>query len=673
MRDVTKLDNDVARRVRLAIRKSWWEPADPLLQGMLFDKEASGNRRVVRWGIWAAVLSHVVYGFLDRILIPDVATQAIATRVVAGVFFLALVEFCLWRGVSRAVLHLVAASAIVAGGVTWLFAAIGTTHQLSLSYYIVCGTIFILGTNLFFSFRLGLSVIASTIIAATYCGVIAFGLQAGMSARLALIVFFVNSLVLSLYLSWRLGLEKYHAFLHSLQAQIQEKVAIENGQKLHEIANTDHLTGLRNRRAIVREFQDMRRNWAADEQQIGVILADVDYFKKYNDRLGHQAGDDCLVRLARVFSETAEANGAIAGRHGGEEFIFLCKVKSAGDLARIAADLCNAVKDLAIEHPDRSDGLHVITISAGASISRADTSLELDILLQEADRALYSAKFAGRAMVTVFDPDNADSDFSSQNLADLLKQAQSKNLVSTVYQPIKEMESGRTIGFETLMRLRDFDGSVISPNVFIPEAEKTGAIVELGYWVIERALKDIRTLDPDGIVSVNVSGVQLKSPGFPLRVAEIVGREGVAPSRLALEITEGMDIFLEPQALKSVVELRGFGLQIWLDDFGTGFAGLACLREYEFDLIKIDKGFLQDSQTEAGLLMLQDIVDLVHHRGIAVLVEGVEAAEQELLLERLNVEYVQGYLVGRPESMEEHLAGVTASGRKVRARKPRGS
>lgn len=671
MRDVTKLDNDIAQRVRLAIRKSWWEPPDPVLQGMLFAKEASGNRRVVRWGIWAAVLSHVAYGLLDRILIPDVAAQAVAARIVAGVFFLALVEICLWRNVSRAVLHLVAASAIVTGGITWLLAAIGTTHQLSLSYYIVCGTIFILGTNLFFSFKLSLSAVASTVITLTYTGIIAFVLQASLSARLALVVFFVNSLVLSLYLSWRLGLEKYHAFLHSLQAQIQEKAAIENGQKLHEIANTDHLTGLRNRRAIVREFQEMRKSWAADEQQIGVILADVDYFKKYNDRLGHQAGDDCLIRLARAFSDTAEANGAIAGRHGGEEFIFLCKVRDTEHLSRIANELCDAVKALDIEHPDRGDGLHVITISAGASISRADTGLELDILLQEADRALYSSKFSGRAMVTIFDPENADSDFSSQNLADLLKQAQSKNLVSTVYQPIKEMESGQTIGFETLMRLRDFDGSMISPNVFIPEAERTGAIVELGYWVIERAVQDIRTLDPDGIVSVNVSGVQLKSPGFPLRVAEIVAREGLSPTRLALEITEGMDIFLEPQALKSVVELRGFGLQIWLDDFGTGFAGLACLREYEFDLIKIDKGFLQDCQTEAGLLMLQDIVDLVHHRGIAVLVEGVEAAEQERLLERLNVEYVQGYLVGRPESMEEHLAGVRVSGRKGRGKATR--
>jgi len=660
MRDVTKLDNDTARRVTAAIGKSWWELPDPVLQDMLFDKEASGNRRVVRWGIWAAVLSHVAYGLLDYILLADVAFQAVATRAVAGVVFLALVELCIWRGVSQAVLHLVAASAIVTGGVTWLFAAIGTQNQSSLSYYIVCGTIFILGSNLFFSFKLRVSAIASTFITVTYCAVIIFSLQTTLGARLALTVFFVNSLILSLYLSWRLGLERYHTFLHSLQAQIQEKAAIENGQKLHEIANTDHLTGLRNRRAIAREFQEMRRSWAAEEQQIGVILADVDYFKRYNDRLGHQAGDDCLIRLAKVFSQTAEAAGAIAGRHGGEEFIFLCKVDDTEELARISDQLCQAVKSLDIEHPDRSDGLHVITISAGASISRADTGLELDTLLQEADRALYSSKFAGRATYTIFDPENSDSDFSSQNLADLLKEAQSKELVSTVYQPIRETESGKIMGFETLMRLRDFDGSMISPNVFIPEAERTGAIVELGYWVIERAIHDVKRLDPDGIVSVNVSGVQLKSPGFPLRVAEIVTREGLAPSRLALEITEGMDIFLEPQALKSVEELRGFGLQIWLDDFGTGFAGLACLREYEFDLIKIDKGFLQDCQSEAGLLMLQDIVNLVHHRGVRVLVEGVETAEQEQLLKTLNVEFVQGYLVGKPDSVDELLDCVSA-------------
>ncbi|QKV17076.1 putative bifunctional diguanylate cyclase/phosphodiesterase [Oricola thermophila] len=649
-------DTDFARRVGAAIGQPWWKPVDPVLRDMLFDRESAGNRRIVRWGIWAAVLSHIAFSLLDVLLIPDVAPLAVASRIGTGALFLAILEICLVRRVSRSVLHLAAASAIVAGGVAWILAAIGTTHQANLSYYIVCGTIFILGSNLFFNFKLHVSAIASAIIAVTYGTVIMRGLVAPPGGKLALMVFFASSLALSLYLSWRLALERYHAFLHSQQAHIQEKAAIEYGEKLHEIANTDHLTGLWNRRAIAREFQEMRRARAADGRRIGVILADVDYFKKYNDRLGHQAGDDCLTRLADVFTRTAEANGAVVGRHGGEEFVFLCEVNDTDELARVAADLCHAVKSLGIEHPDRGDGLHVITISAGASLSRRDQGMDLDALLQEADRALYTSKFSGRATWTIFDPEAADDDMSGQNLVDLLKTARTEDLVSTAYQPIRDLPSGRTVGYETLMRLHDFDGSLISPQVFIPEAERSGAIVELGYWAIERAIRDMKRLDPQATVSVNVSGVQLRAPGFPLRVTEIVSREGMPASQLALEITEGMDIFLEPQALKAVEELRSFGLQIWLDDFGTGYAGLACLREYEFDLIKIDKGFLQDSQSEVGLLMLEDMIGLVHHRGIRVLVEGVETANQLRILENLGVDLVQGYLVGRPASVEKHLS-----------------
>ncbi|MCI5077811.1 GGDEF and EAL domain-containing protein [Oricola sp.] len=668
---MTKLDEDTAGRVRAAITRAWWRPQDPVLLAMLHEKEASGNRRVIRWGMWAAVLSYIAYGFLDYFLLPDTAMSSILTRTLVGVSFLTMIEICIRTGASQQLLHLVSATAIVTGGVAWLLVAVHSVHQVALSYFMVFGITFILGSNLFFNFRFLLSFIASATITVTFCVAIMQYLQIGLPGRIALTVFFVNSLVLSLYLSWRLGLERYHTFVHSLQAKIQEKVAIENGQKLHEIANTDPLTGLRNRRAIAREFMEMRKSWASGEQQIGVILADVDYFKRFNDRLGHQAGDDCLVQLAEAFSKTADRFGALAGRHGGEEFIFLCKVRDEEHLAEISEELCDVVKRLGIEHPDRGDGLHVITISVGASISRAETSLELSALLQEADRALYSSKFIGRATFTIFDPDNNDSDFSTQNLSVLLKEAQARDLVSTVYQPIKDMETGEITGFETLMRLCDFDGSVISPNVFIPEAERTGAIVELGYWVIERAVRDISALKSDGVISVNVSGIQLKAPGFPLRVAEIIAREGLPARRLALEITEGIDIFLESQALKSVEELRSFGVQIWLDDFGTGFAGLAWLREIEFDLVKIDKGFLQDCQSENGVLMLQDMVKLLHNRGVHVLVEGVESEEQLQLLERLEVNLAQGFWIGRPsplESYEKAAAAEPATKKPVQAR-----
>ena len=403
-----QLTEDVAHRVTEAISRPSWKSADPMLFAMLLQKNADQNRRVVRWGIAAAVLSYISYGAFDLFLFPDVADRLILTRATLGFTFLALVEIVARRDYTIATLHHVAALAIVAGAIGWLLSALGTTHQEALSHFIIFGTVFILGANLFFNFRLWLSALSSATVTVAFVGAALFFLQADLATRLVLSTYFVNCLVLSLYLSWRLSMERYQTFLHALQAQIQEQVAIENGQKLIEIADTDPLTGLKNRRAITREFAELCKEWATDNDEIGVILMDVDYFKRFNDRLGHQAGDDCLIELARAFDETAASNHAIAGRYGGEEFVVLCKVTGRDHLHEVTQQFCRAVENLKISHPDRDDKLNIVTISAGASLTRADHSIELRILLQEADRALYASKFSGRATFTIYDAQATD-------------------------------------------------------------------------------------------------------------------------------------------------------------------------------------------------------------------------------------------------------------------------
>ncbi|RUV42598.1 MAG: GGDEF and EAL domain-containing protein [Mesorhizobium sp.] len=648
-----QLTEDVAQRVTEAISRPPWKSADPTLFAMLLQKNADQNRKVVRWGIAAAVLSYICYGAFDWFLFPDIADRVILTRLTLGLTFLVLVELVARRDFAVTTLHYVAALAIVAGAIGWLLSALGTTHQEALSHFIIFGTVFILGANLFFNFRLWLSALSSATVTIAFLGATLCLLQADLGTRLVLATYFVNCLVLSLYLSWRLSMERYQTFLHALQAQIQEQVAIENGQKLIEIADTDPLTGLKNRRAITREFAELCKEWARDNDEIGVILMDVDYFKRFNDRLGHQAGDDCLIELARAFDETAASNHAIAGRYGGEEFVVLCKVAGPDHLREVTHQFCRAVEDLNISHPDRDDKLNIVTISAGASLTRADQSIELRILLQEADRALYASKFSGRATFTIYDAQAIDQKRASQNLSELLKQAVSEGLVSVVYQPICDAISGKVLGHESLMRLRDFDGSVISPSVFIPVAEQTGGIEELGMWVIDRACGDMVEHGLGSVVSVNVSVVQLKAPNFPLHVTEILGRHGMAPQRLALEVTEGSDISLEAQAARSIEQLRNLGVQIWLDDFGTGFAGLAWLRRFKFDVVKIDRSFLHDCQTVRGLSLLQDMVRLLRNLGHTVLVEGVETKEQQNLLQHMGIQSIQGFLTGRPVPIEE--------------------
>jgi diguanylate cyclase len=647
-----QLNEDIAKRAFAAMRKPWWKAGDPLLLSLLREKNERQDRKIVRWGMWAAVISYLGYGLFDYFLFPDIASRLIAIRFLIGIFFLAATEIVGRSAKSLGALHIVAAAAIVSGGVGWLFFAMATTQTEALTQFMVFGTVFVLGANLFFNFRFWLSAVASAIVTIAFVYALAFELHANVVTRVVQSVFFINCLALSLYLSWRLSEERYFSFLHSLQAQFQEKVAIEKGQQLEKIAETDPLTGLRNRRAISQDFLNLTRNGLAENEQIGLILIDVDYFKRFNDSLGHHAGDECLIELARVFSETATAQGAIAGRHGGEEFVILSKVTSQEHLRDMTRAFCEGVEALAIPHPDRGDDRVIVTISAGATMTRNDGSMELTVLLQQADRALYSSKFAGRAIFTIYDPKEAARDASGENLAELLRHAIARGLVSVVYQPFIDTRTNMIIGHETLMRLRDFDGSVISPAVFIPVAEQTGAIIDLGRWAIEQACHDMVTHKLGDVVSVNVSAIQLKTAGFPLQVAEIVGQYGLAPGRLALEVTEGIDIAMETQAQKNIEQLRNFGVQIWLDDFGTGFAGLAWLRRFDFDVVKIDRAFLNDCETIRGSNMLQDMVRLLRNRNVKVLVEGVETKQQVELLKRLNVNTIQNFYLGRPAPIE---------------------
>lgn len=644
-----QLSEDISRKVAEALERPRWSSADPNILALLFQRDAEQNRRILRLGMWAAVLSYVGYGIFDWYLFPDVATRVVIARIVLGLVFLTAIEVGVRTGVSLPRLQLVAATALVLGATVWLLMAVDTAYQQELSHFIIFGTVFVLGANLFFNFKFFVSVISSAIIAVTFIYYIFASMDANFSVKLVIATFFLNCLVFSLYLSYRLSMERYWTFLHALQAKTQEQAAIANGEKLVEIANTDPLTGLRNRRAIAGDFTELYKQWMAQDSELGMILVDVDFFKKYNDSLGHQAGDDCLLQLANTFSETAALNDAVVGRYGGEEFIILVRVDGAEQLADITRQFCNAVELMAIPHPTRGDDRGVVTISAGATLTHKHKPADFRVLIQQADRALYASKFAGRATFTIYDPQEAAFSRSAENISSLLAVAVEQGLVSVVYQPIYRVDTGKLAGHETLMRLRDLDGSNISPDVFIPVAEQSGSINDLGRWVLECACRDMSEHGLGSVVSVNVSTVQLKAPDFALRVTEILGAYGISPSKLALEITESIDLVPEAHALRNINELRKLGVQIWLDDFGTGYAGLSWLRHINFDTVKIDRSFLHDCQSVQGMNMLEGLIKLLRSLGLTVLVEGVETEDQRALLKRLGVNLIQGFLLGRPE------------------------
>ncbi|MDE1993755.1 MAG: EAL domain-containing protein, partial [Rhizobiaceae bacterium] len=212
--------------------------------------------------------------------------------------------------------------------------------------------------------------------------------------------------------------------------------------------------------------------------------------------------------------------------------------------------------------------------------------------------------------------------------------------------------TGQVKAVEALMRMRLPDGTVIPPKIFIPLAERTGAILELGRWAIRTACRDILATGRMSTVSVNVSPVQLKSPGFALSVATILSETGVSGSRLALEITEGVDLELQSEVLECIADLQALGVEMWLDDFGSGYAGLSWLRVIEFDTVKVDRTFLHGSSDERGLTMLQDMISLIRNRGNQILVEGVETEAHLTLLQELRIDRVQGFHLGMPVSAD---------------------
>ncbi|EJK85317.1 MULTISPECIES: putative bifunctional diguanylate cyclase/phosphodiesterase [Rhizobium] len=636
-----------ANSAEIDLDKRLQRPSPAELRELYRRDDEMARTEAARQGLWIAVLVYILFSTTDLLLIPDVATYTIIARLTVGVIALAVFEGQRHLKVSITYLDRTSAMALVLGYAVWIFPAIRTIHTDSLSYYMIFGAIFMMGANLFFSFRFLLSVIASSAVLATFLLSLTAFWPTNIYA-LAFSTFYVSCFVFTSYVNWKLNHERYNVFLNALEAQLQHREATERGEALLRMSNTDYLTGLENRRAVDHRLRNYWKEWQANSRGFTAILVDVDFFKKYNDFYGHQEGDRCLIHIAASIKEAVAPLGGSIGRYGGEEFIVLAQFSEKERVAYLAERIRSTVEQLRLLHEERRDGTSVVTVSVGAAFTREQSGAKLEKIIHEADRALYGAKASGRNCTRLFDPNDPYSSDESENIAALLKIAINQNLVSLVYQPIEDVASGRQDVVEALMRLRTLDGSVIPPNLFIPIAERTGMIIELGRWVIRTACRDLLADNHVQIASINVSPIQLKMPGFAASVAAILYETGVSGSRLAFEITEGLEMEMHSDILRCINDLKTLGIRIWLDDFGTGFAGLSWLRLIDFDTVKIDRSFLHGSATARGKAMLQDIIGLIRNRGPKILVEGVETEKQLALLRELRIDYAQGYHVGRP-------------------------
>ncbi|PZP52715.1 MAG: GGDEF-domain containing protein [Agrobacterium fabrum] len=625
----------------------------------LYQQEGERSRRgSIRRGLWTAVLIYLLFAASDIILIPDVAFYTILARFTVVLSSLLTLEIQLRKGASTAALDLTCATALVMGYIGWLVPSLFTDNIENMSYYMVFGAIFMMGANLFFTFRFHLSLVSSGIILVTYF-LAATQFPEDAFYKFAFGTFYLSCFIFTSYVNWNLNRERYHVFVNGLEAKAQQKAADERGQALLRLSNTDSLTGLQNRRAIDHHLRLLWDNWSKKKEGFAVFLIDVDFFKKYNDRYGHQEGDKCLVTVGNALQDAIIDHGASIGRYGGEEFIVLAPFKSKQQVGDLAETIRHTVENLSLAHDQRRDGTFIVTVSIGASFTRPNPDGKLEKIINEADRALYIAKGNGRNCMKLFDPEDPQTSDETENIAALLKIAIAENLVSLVYQPILNISTNETAGVEALMRLRLLDGSPVAPGIFIPIAERTGTIMELGLWTIKTVCKQILADDKVAVVSVNVSPMQLKNPGFATSVAAILVEAGIAGNRLAFEITEGVDMEMHSDVLRCLNDLKTLGINIWLDDFGTGFAGLSWLRMTDFDTVKIDRSFLHDSKTPRGRAMLQDMIRLIRNRGHKILIEGVETEEQLRLVRQMEIDYAQGYYIGRPVTAER--LGATAT------------
>ncbi len=417
------------------------------------------------------------------------------------------------------------------------------------------------------------------------------------------------------------------------------------------LVTTDDLTGLPNREKLRQELSAALQN----HQNAALLFVDLDGFKEINDTLGHAAGDELLIQMAQRLSGHIGGKALLA-RMGGDEFAaLLTGDRSLGRAIEIARDLEDVISaPFSFEHTN-------ISMTASIGISHFEKgATDLTEMLRRADVAMYVAKADSNNSYRVYTEDMDETLRLRRTVSTELEAAMLAGGLSLVYQPLVCARTGRLVSAEALMRWPGKEGAAGSPGVFIPIAEETGLIIELGNWALNEALIQIKALGNIPI-AVNVSPIQFRVEGFADYVAEAIRRYDVKPELLRIEITEGVLIEHTDQAQKTMRELRKLGVQVLLDDFGTGYSSLSYLQQFEFDGLKIDRAFIQQLETgRMGPQLLKSIIALGHSLNMKVIAEGVETEDQAALLQLLRCDLLQGYALGRPGRIEE-LSQLSAS------------
>ena len=413
--------------------------------------------------------------------------------------------------------------------------------------------------------------------------------------------------------------------------------------RIQHLARHDALTELPNRIQFLEEMSNSEASIERGEKA-AVLCIDFDHFKSVNDTLGHAIGDKLLKQAsARLWGTTRETD--VLARLGGDEFSLLLRpIERPGDAAAIAERIVKTMSS-----PFAIDG-HQIVIGASVGIAVAPQDGETtDVLMKNADMALYRAKSEGRSTYHFFEKD-MDAAIQKRRMIEAgLRAALQLNELRVVFQPLVGLKENRVTCLEALLRWNHGESGNISPAEFIPVAEETGLIVPIGEWVLREACEAAVGWPTEVRVAVNLSPVQFKNKRLFETVHAILAEAGLPPTRLELEITESLLLNDSEQTLQTLHRLRAIGVRISMDDFGTGYSSLSYLRSFPFDKIKIDRSFMRDLESRGdSLAIIKAVIGLGHSLGMSTTAEGVETEEQLKAVREQGCNEVQGFLFSPP-------------------------
>ena len=417
--------------------------------------------------------------------------------------------------------------------------------------------------------------------------------------------------------------------------------------KVSEIAYTDALTGLPNRRKITKIMRDILSSTKTLKKH-GVVFLDLDNFKNVNDSLGHSCGDKLLISVVERLNTLIDDN-ILVSRIGGDEFLFLLKdVKGREEVE----DLCKRALEV-ISKPFLIGSKEInTTVSIGACLY-PDNGLDMTELFKNADTAMYSAKAKGKSRYEFFNDDMMKKLERKIEIEDELRRAIEQNELTVFYQPQLDLVKKDFSNMEALLRWNSKKLGFVSPGEFIIVAEETGMIREIGDWVIKEVCRQLTKWDKDGLwfesIAINISPVQFASEDFAKNIKKHLDICGIDPGRITLEITEQVFMKDYEACINTITELSDMGFTISLDDFGTGYSSLSYLANLPIDILKIDKSFVDNIISDNySLSLLEGIIQLAHLIGMDVIAEGVESESQLSLLTHLKSDLIQGYLYSRP-------------------------